>query len=332
VESQYGGAAEAAALSSAKIELAFGQIQDALGNALAPAFEKFATFFIEEVVPPLTTFFEVDFPIMLANFGAAGAGIVEAFEPIGEAIREAFQIPEDVTFLESLLESIANLPQNATFLEFADAVADLVPSLIELLPPLTELVLEMLPLLLMILPPLTDFVRGLSILFGSEGLAGAFAIAGEQLELFFTPVEYFQVLGEQLRTLTEKLATPWVNLSRAINGAYDALVRWIGLSGGNSPTANTDVARGNSANLRGRAGGGRVTGGMPYLVGEMGPELFMPGRGGNIVPNDRLGGGGTSITINVTAGMGANGNQIGEEIIRQIKRYERASGPVFARA
>jgi hypothetical protein len=213
-------------------------------------------------------------------------------------------------------------------------VADLVPSLIALLPPLTELVLEMLPLMLMILPPLTDFVRGLSILFGSEGLAGAIAIAKEQIELFLTPMEYFTELGAAFQRIAEKLATPWVNLSRAINGAYDALVRWIGLSGGNSPTANTDVARGNSANLRGRgrAGGGRVTGGMPYLVGEMGPELFMPGRGGNIVPNDRLGGGGTSITINVTAGMGANGNQIGEEIIRQIKRYERASGPVFARA
>jgi hypothetical protein len=70
-----------------------------------------------------------------------------------------------------------------------------------------------------------------------------------------------------------------------------------------------------------------------YLVGERGPEMFTPGAGGFITPNNRLGGGSsTNITINVTAGMGANGNQIGEEIIRQIKRYERASGPVFASA
>jgi hypothetical protein len=81
-----------------------------------------------------------------------------------------------------------------------------------------------------------------------------------------------------------------------------------------------------------RANGGRVTGGMPYLVGEMGPELFMPGRGGNIVPNDRLGGGGTSITINVTAGMGTDGARVGEQIVNAIKRYERTSGPVFASA
>jgi phage-related minor tail protein len=73
---------------------------------------------------------------------------------------------------------------------------------------------------------------------------------------------------------------------------------------------------------------------MPYLVGEMGPELFMPGRGGNIVPNDQLGrGGGASIVINVNTGMGSgNGAQIGESIVNAIRKYERTSGPVFARA
>jgi hypothetical protein len=82
-----------------------------------------------------------------------------------------------------------------------------------------------------------------------------------------------------------------------------------------------------------RAGGGRVTGGMSYLVGEMGPEIFQPGRGGNIVSNDRIGsGGGTNITINVTAGMGTNGAQVGEQIVNAIRRYERTSGPVFVKA
>ena len=37
-------------------------------------------------------------------------------------------------------------------------------------------------------------------------------------------------------------------------------------------------------------------------------------------------------TINVNAGMGANGAQIGEQIVTAIKRYERTSGPVFASA
>lgn len=49
-----------------------------------------------------------------------------------------------------------------------------------------------------------------------------------------------------------------------------------------------------------RATGGPVAGGMPYLVGEQGPELFVPPSSGAIVPNQAL----TqrpSITLNVQA-------------------------------
>lgn len=80
-----------------------------------------------------------------------------------------------------------------------------------------------------------------------------------------------------------------------------------------------------------RASGGPVAGGSSYLVGEMGPELFTPAAGGgHITPNKSLGG--SNITINVTAGMGANGPALGEAIVTAIKRYERTSGPVFASA
>jgi hypothetical protein len=41
---------------------------------------------------------------------------------------------------------------------------------------------------------------------------------------------------------------------------------------------------------------------------------------------------GANITINVNAGMGTNGAKLGEEIVSAIKRYERTSGPVFAKA
>lgn len=50
--------------------------------------------------------------------------------------------------------------------------------------------------------------------------------------------------------------------------------------------------------LPGKAIGGPVQGGKPYLVGERGPELFVPSRSGSIVPNKSLGGG---MTINVDA-------------------------------
>jgi uncharacterized phage infection (PIP) family protein YhgE len=53
----------------------------------------------------------------------------------------------------------------------------------------------------------------------------------------------------------------------------------------------------------GRAVGGSVTANTPYLVGERGPELFMPRGNGTIIPNHNMGGGGggSSITLHVDA-------------------------------
>jgi TP901 family phage tail tape measure protein len=80
-----------------------------------------------------------------------------------------------------------------------------------------------------------------------------------------------------------------------------------------------------------RAGGGPVSSGNSFLVGEMGPELFTPSAGGGrITPNDALGGNTYNITVN--AGMGTNGAALGAQIVSAIKRFERTSGPVFASA
>jgi phage-related minor tail protein len=49
-----------------------------------------------------------------------------------------------------------------------------------------------------------------------------------------------------------------------------------------------------------KAKGGSVSGGTPYLVGERGPELFMPGRSGGIAPAGSFGGG-TNVVVNVDA-------------------------------
>jgi hypothetical protein len=50
-----------------------------------------------------------------------------------------------------------------------------------------------------------------------------------------------------------------------------------------------------------RAGGGPVYGGSPYLVGERGPELFVPSSSGNIIP----GGKGGNVTVNVQNNTGS---------------------------
>jgi hypothetical protein len=52
---------------------------------------------------------------------------------------------------------------------------------------------------------------------------------------------------------------------------------------------NTDI---NKNGIIGNAYGGWESANTPYLVGERGPELFVPGTSGKIIPNNQLGGGG----------------------------------------
>ncbi len=70
-----------------------------------------------------------------------------------------------------------------------------------------------------------------------------------------------------------------------------------------------------------RANGGPVKKGGNFLVGEKGPELFVPKRSGTIIPNDKLAGGGsTNISVNVDAsGSSVQSNeQQGKELGRVI--------------
>jgi hypothetical protein len=65
--------------------------------------------------------------------------------------------------------------------------------------------------------------------------------------------------------------------------------------------------------LLGFANGGRPPVGKPSIVGEKGPELFVPRSSGTIVPNNKLGGGGsTSVVVNVDAsGSDVQGDDAG---------------------
>lgn len=80
------------------------------------------------------------------------------------------------------------------------------------------------------------------------------------------------------------------------------------------------------ANMPKMASGGIVTAPTVAMIGEAGPEA--------IIPLDRLGsmgGGGATYNISVQAGVG-DPQVIGQQIVAYIKRYEKASGPVFAGA
>lgn len=67
-----------------------------------------------------------------------------------------------------------------------------------------------------------------------------------------------------------------------------------------------------------RASGGPVRGHRPYIVGENGPELFVPGGSGNIVPNNTLANGGGASTIVQTFVLDARGGIVTQDLLRQV--------------
>ncbi len=75
-----------------------------------------------------------------------------------------------------------------------------------------------------------------------------------------------------------------------------------------------------------RAKGGPVSARSPYIVGERGPELFVPGRSGTVIPNDKMGGSGINVSVNVDAsgskveGDEQEGRQLGRVIAAAIQQ------------
>jgi len=76
-------------------------------------------------------------------------------------------------------------------------------------------------------------------------------------------------------------------------------------SGGSMVGADYSLSSGSSYGLKARAMGGDVSSNAPYIVGEQGPELFVPNRSGSIIPNHALAssmGGSTNVTnVNINA-------------------------------
>jgi hypothetical protein len=96
--------------------------------------------------------------------------------------------------------------------------------------------------------------------------------------------------------------------------------------------ARRDRTRGAGRNSG--ADGGNVHAGRPYLVGERGPEIIVPGSG-YIIPTRRLidaptggGGGGGGVVVNITTGVG-DPVAIGRATVEALRAYERTTGTAW---
>ena len=121
--------------------------------------------------------------------------------------------------------------------------------------------------------------------------------------------QMFSALGAQNKKAFE--AAKAFNIANAIMNTYMAATKAMAsypfpfsliAAGAAVAMGLAQVAQIRAQTYSGRALGGPVMGGTPYLVGESGPELFTPNTTGSITRNQDLGGGGAvNVSFNIMA-------------------------------
>lgn len=132
----------------------------------------------------------------------------------------------------------------------------------------------------------------------------------------------FDVTRDTLDQLVDWWKKGWDKIGEDIQNVYDHTIKPVLDAIGKGTQAIHDFfdtsAHGTTAGIPGRAGGGPVNAGMPYMVGENGPELYVPGQSGTILTPGQIaamgrssgssgGGGGPS---GGTGGGGGGGDQV----------------------
>ncbi|MGL4542149.1 MAG: tail tape measure protein [Polymorphobacter sp.] len=156
-------------------------------------------------------------------------------------------------------------------------------------------------------------------------LAGGVDSAGRAIESALARAARTGRIGfEDLRKVA--LATLGDIASQAVRSNLSGL---FGGSGGGGLAASLGSAVAGLLGLPGRATGGPVTGGRAYMVGERGPEMFVPTSSGQVMA---AGGGrqAVNVTVNVAAPrdaapafMARTGTQVARAVRVALDRAER---------
>ena len=146
------------------------------------------------------------------------------------------------------------------------------------------------------------------------------AEAAQQLGLTFSSAFEDAILrGARLRDLLQGIAQDIARIivrqtiTQPLAGGITGLISQAGSLLGSLFTGGPTAAPDKVVNLNGgfKAEGGPVSRGMNYVVGEQGPELFVPSAAGTIVPAGRFGGGGPVVNQSYT--IDARGADAGSE-------------------
>ena len=279
-----------------------------------------------------------------------GAKLLPALDPVIPLLRE-------------LSSSLTTSPEFNAFLdEMSTQLADMVPSLGTILQHFITLVTDTLPQLTPAVEILGDAFNIVGIALGLindespdtisnleiiADIVGTISDAFIWLEEWATKSEdALSDWGPVIRGVIDSVKFAFSPLEVVLRNIY-ALIQYIT---GNHAAALNALGMGKVEQRGGpRRTPGTAKGGVTAMeglqwVGEKGPELVSLPRNATVTPipqhmradnligSNRGGSPVVNYNIQVSGGMGVDGAQLGEQIVTAIRKYERTSGAVFARA
>jgi len=302
------------------LDEAFAKTEDTVGFKAAKAFEMFKSIMLEigdAVLPLVAQVLEEMLPHVENAVKAVKEFVDTKLGPFIDGLQKNEDFQQFLTAMKDLLFEI--VPKVVQFLV---SVAILAGNITQLLKPALDRLLEQDGVMYQLDRILGNINYWLNELNSVE-IPGFTGGLGDMMREIGNALAPFESLRQALKRIADNLDAIRVAYQKLKNAGFD-LRAAFGPSGGAGVLNNPQGGRG-------RATGGSVMGGVSYTVGERGPEVFVPRTSGTIVPTHRLGGGST-YNITVNAGFGTSGPEVAEQIVRLVRRYERNSGPVFARA
>lgn len=285
---------------------------------------------LDVILPPIMDLFNTLVPIILMLVDAFMPLIQGVLPPLVQLLNAVLPIFSDLMMkiIEPLIPIVIKLVES-----FAPMIEKILPPLVRLIEALIPVVFALidafLPLIDSLLPPLLDLFLTLN-----EPLLAL-------LEKILPPLtEIIKGFGGVIKWLVDNMIKPAVEW---ITTLYDAFNKFLGLDGKSVTVRATGISYNNdgSPNRDGNPATPMALGGivLPRPGGTL-AQIGEAGKAEAVIPLDRLdsmigsraGGSGATYNINITAGMGADGASIGEQIVTAIRKYERTSGRVFAAA
>jgi phage-related protein len=304
-----------------KIRVSFENVQESIGKKLLPAYNSVLKWAADQL-PKISAFFDQHSGTIHRVLGAIGtvinANLVPAFNTmktvagiVWTAVKKVFD--ENGPAIERILDRVKTAVKAiSTVMQF------LVNNVV--LPILKPAMMTVLPEVLGVAITAIDKVSA-----AIEAVIKGVKWVGQNMAKVFKEVT--QALRGPMALLAD-LLSPVVALAQSLVGAIRELIKLAGrlkdaLSGIGGAIGGAIGA------IPGLAAGGPVAAGSAYVVGERGPELFVPTVGGTIIPNHAITAGGSltasptaggSPIVNVYVNNGFMGPGAAQELARIVKR------------